>query len=99
MHDMHQREGKMDEKKIFSYVVPLAEDGFEVDSELERSLKIYGSDIDRNSSFFKGKRTVREGDVVKQPALAKTLKGIRDKGLNISIRILLRVYLNKSIVN
>ena len=46
----------------------------------ERSLKIYGSDIDRNSSFFKGKRTVREGDVVKQPALAKTLKGIRDKG-------------------
>ena len=99
MHDMHQREGKMDEKKIFSYVVPLAEDGFEVDSELERSLKIYGSDIDRNSSFFKGKRTVREGDVVKRPALAKTLKGIRDKGLNISIRILLRVYLNKSIVN
>ena len=80
MHDMHQREGKMDEKKIFSYVVPLAEDGTEVDSELERSLKIYGSDIDRNSSFFKGKRTVREGDVVKQPALAKTLKGIRDKG-------------------
>lgn len=80
IHDMHQREGKMDEKKIFSYVVPLAEDGFEVDSELERSLKIYGSDIDRNSPFFKGKRTVREGDVVKQPALAKTLKGIRDKG-------------------
>lgn len=80
MHDMHQREGKMDEKKIFSYIVPLAEDGFEVDSELERSLKIYGSDIDRNSPFFKGKRTVREGDVVKQPALAKTLKGIRDKG-------------------
>lgn len=80
IHDMHQREGKMDEKKIFSYIVPLAEDGFEVDSELERSLKIYGSDIDRNSPFFKGKRTVREGDVVKQPALAKTLKGIRDKG-------------------
>ena len=47
--------------------MPLAEDGFEVDSELERSLKIYGSDIDRNSSFFKGKRTVREGDVVKHP--------------------------------
>ena len=30
MHDMHQREGKMDEKKIFSYVVPLAEDGFKL---------------------------------------------------------------------
>lgn len=80
MHDMHQREGKMDEKKIFSYVVPLAEDGFEVDSELERSLKIYGSDIVEIHLSSKGKRTVREGDVVKQPALAKTLKGIRDKG-------------------
>lgn len=42
----------MDEKKILNYVIPLAEDGFEVDSELERSLKLYGSDIDRNSPFL-----------------------------------------------
>lgn len=80
MHDMHEREGKMDEKKILDYVIPLAQDGFEVDSELERSLKIYGSDIDRDSPFFKGSKTVREGDVVKQEALTKTLKGIQDKG-------------------
>lgn len=53
MHDMHEKEGKMDEKKIFNYVIPLAEDGFEVDSELERSLKIYGSKIDRNSPSSK----------------------------------------------
>ena len=77
---MHEKEGKMDEKKILNYVIPLAEDGFEVDSELERSLKLFGSDIDRNSPFFKGKRTVREGAIVKQPALANTLKKIRDKG-------------------
>ena len=75
-----KKEGKMDEKKIFDYVIPLAEDGFEVDSELERSLKIYGSKIDRNSPFFKGSKTVREGDVVKQDKLADTLKKIRDKG-------------------
>ena len=74
MHDMHEKEGKMDEKKLFDYVIPLAKDGFEVDSELERSLKIYGSKIDRNSPFFKGKQTVREGDVVKQEKLADTLK-------------------------
>ena len=80
LHDMHEKEGKMDEKKILNYVIPLAEDGFEVDSELERSLKLFGSDIDRNSPFFKGKRTVREGAIVKQPALANTLKKIRDKG-------------------
>lgn len=80
IHDAHKEAGKMDEKKILNYVIPLAEDGFEVDSELERSLKLYGSDIDRNSPFFDGKQTKREGDVVKQPALASTIKGIRDKG-------------------
>ena len=71
----------MDEKKILDYVIPLAQDGFKVDSELERSLKIYGSDIDRDSPFFKGSKTVREGDVVKQEALTKTLKGIKTKDL------------------
>lgn len=80
MHEAHQREGKMSEKDILNYVIPLATDGFEVDSELERSLKLYGSDVDRDSPFFDGSRTKREGDVVKQPALAKTLKGIRDNG-------------------
>ncbi|MCJ1661390.1 gamma-glutamyltransferase [Staphylococcus sp. NRL 16/872] len=80
LHDMHEREGKMDEKKVFNYVIPLAEDGFEVDAELERSLKMFGSDIDRDSPFFKGKRTVREGDVVKQEDLAETLRKIRDDG-------------------
>ena len=45
----------MDEKKILDYVIPLAKDGFEVDSELERSLKLYGRDIDHNSPFYKRK--------------------------------------------
>ena len=40
IHDAHKEAGKMDEKKILNYVIPLAEDGFEVDSELERSLKL-----------------------------------------------------------
>ncbi|AVQ34741.1 gamma-glutamyltransferase [Staphylococcus kloosii] len=80
MHDVHKAGGKMAEKDILNDVIPLAEEGFEVDSELERSLKLYGSDVDRNSPFFEGSKTKREGDVIKQPALAETLKGIRDKG-------------------
>ncbi|MDN6160776.1 MAG: gamma-glutamyltransferase, partial [Staphylococcus equorum] len=80
IHDAHKEAGKMDEEKILNYVIPLAEDGFEVDSELERSLKLYGSDVDRNSPFFEGDKTKREGEVVKQPELAKTIKGIRDHG-------------------
>ena len=81
LEDAHKEAGKMDRKKIMNYVIPLAE-GFEVDSELERSLKLYGSDVDRDSPFFEGEQTKREGDVIKQPALAKTLKGIRDNGPN-----------------
>lgn len=82
LEDAHKEAGKMDRKKIMNYVIPLAEEGFEVDSELERSLKLYGSDVDRDSPFFEGEQTKREGDVIKQPALAKTLKGIRDDGPN-----------------
>ncbi|MGW9966914.1 gamma-glutamyltranspeptidase / glutathione hydrolase [Staphylococcus cohnii] len=82
LEDAHKEAGKMDRKKIMNYVIPLAEEGFEVDSELERSLKLYGSDVDRDSPFFEGDQTKREGDVIKQPALAKTLKGIRDNGPN-----------------
>lgn len=82
LEDAHKEAGKMDRKKIMNYGIPLAEEGFEVDSELERSLKLYGSDVDRDSPFFEGEQTKREGDVIKQPALAKTLKGIRDNGPN-----------------
>ena len=82
LEDAHKEAGKMDRKKIMNYVIPLAEEGFEVDSELERSLKLYGSDVDRDSPFFEGEQTKREGDVIKQPTLAKTLKGIRDNGPN-----------------
>lgn len=80
MHTVHKDAGKMSEKDILNHVIPLAEEGFEVDSELERSLKLYGSDVDRDSPFFDDEKTKREGDVIKQPELAKTLKGIRDNG-------------------
>ncbi|MCD8898494.1 gamma-glutamyltransferase [Mammaliicoccus sciuri] len=82
LHKAHKDGGLMDENKILSYVIPLAEDGFEVDNELDRSLKIYGKGIDKNSPFFKKSKPVEEGDIVKQIELAKTLKGIRDKGVD-----------------
>ncbi|WP_239725104.1 MULTISPECIES: gamma-glutamyltransferase [unclassified Mammaliicoccus] len=78
--DLHQKEGKMEFKKIMNYVIPLADDGFEIDSELEKSLKLYSKDIDRDSPFFKNGIIKREGEIVKQPELTKTLKGIRDDG-------------------
>ena len=87
------KEGKMDEKKILDYVIPLAKDGFEVDSELERSLKLYGRDIDHNSPFYKGNKSVREGDIVKQDKLANTTK-IKIKVLITSMKILVKVFQN-----
>ncbi|NAN27580.1 gamma-glutamyltranspeptidase, partial [Staphylococcus epidermidis] len=39
----------MQSKKIFDYVIPLAEDGFEVNSELEMSIKKYSKGIDKSS--------------------------------------------------
>ena len=79
LHDMHEK-GKWMRKRFLDYVIPLAKDGFEVDSELERSLKLYGRDIDHNSPFYKGNKSVREGDIVKQDKLANTLTKIKDKG-------------------
>ncbi|MFG6257673.1 gamma-glutamyltransferase, partial [Staphylococcus epidermidis] len=73
----------MQSKKIFDYVIPLAEDGFEVNSELEMSIKKYSKGIDKSSPFFKGDgNTVKNGDIVKQPQLTKTLKGIKNNGPN-----------------
>ncbi|MBE7349988.1 gamma-glutamyltransferase [Staphylococcus epidermidis] len=63
--------------------MPLAEDGFEVNSELEMSIKKYSKGIDKSSPFFKGDgNTVKNGDIVKQPQLTKTLKGIKNNGPN-----------------
>ena len=60
-------------RKRFRLRYSACKDGFEVDSELERSLKLYGRDIDHNSPFYKGNKSVREGDIVKQDKLANTL--------------------------
>lgn len=65
LYDMYVKEGKMDEKKILDYVILFVKDGFEVDLELERSLKLYGCDIDYNLLFYKGNKSVCEGDIVK----------------------------------
>ena len=43
-------------------------------------MKLYGRDIDHNSPFYKGNKSVREGDIVKQDKLANTLTKIKDKG-------------------
>lgn len=83
IHDTHKKYGKMSDKKIFDYVIPLAEDGFEVNSELEMSIKKYSKGIDKSSPFFKGDgNAVKNGDIVRQPQLTKTLKGIKNNGPN-----------------
>ncbi len=38
MSHMHAKEGKMSEKEILNYVIPLAEDGFQVNTDLEKNV-------------------------------------------------------------
>ncbi|MCG2474493.1 gamma-glutamyltransferase family protein, partial [Staphylococcus epidermidis] len=46
-------------------------------------VKKYSKGIDKSSPFFKGDgNTVKNGDIVKQPQLTKTLKGIKNNGPN-----------------
>ncbi|WP_194749904.1 gamma-glutamyltransferase [Staphylococcus chromogenes] len=80
MSHMHAKEGKMSEKEILNYVIPLAEDGFQVNTDLEKMLLKYSAIVDKNSPFVKDGKVVKAGDVVKQPNLANTLKTIRDNG-------------------
>ncbi|UEX90292.1 gamma-glutamyltransferase [Staphylococcus ratti] len=80
MSHMHDKEGKMSEKDILNYVIPLAEDGFQVNSDLEKMLLKYSAIIDKSSPFVKNGKVLKSGDVVKQPNLANTLKYIRDNG-------------------
>ena len=67
MHDMHEKEGHMSEKKILNYVIPLAEDGFQVNTDLAKLLSKYSGNLDNNSPFFKKEdQVVQNGDVVKR---------------------------------
>ncbi|MEK4924383.1 gamma-glutamyltransferase [Cytobacillus sp. FSL R5-0569] len=83
MEDIHEAEGSMSFKKIMDKVIPLAADGFEVDEDLSYRFKVALKnriDEDEDSPFIIDGEPIEPGDRLVQPALAETLKNIRDGG-------------------
>ncbi len=76
--------GTMSLAQVIQPAIDLAEQGFEVDYKTAASFKEYFHDFEKYKStmhvFSKEGKPYEEGDVLKQPDLAKTLKTIRDKG-------------------
>ncbi|MBI4811034.1 MAG: gamma-glutamyltransferase [Ignavibacteriales bacterium] len=76
--------GSMKLPEVIDPAIHYAEEGFVVDHNLENNLKEYEKDLIKYPStvkiFFKdGKRYV-EGDTLRQPDLASTLRRIKEKG-------------------
>jgi len=80
----HQRYGRLDRKILLDYAIQLAEKGFVVQDDLEIALKRYKVNLENHQAtkavFFKGDTLYKTGDILKQPALAKTLKRIKKHG-------------------
>ncbi|MDQ0269139.1 gamma-glutamyltransferase family protein [Cytobacillus purgationiresistens] len=84
MEEIHQAEGDLPFESIMNHIIPLAEEGIEVDSELEYRLKTaLKSRIDKSEAtpFFIDGRPIEEGDKLVQKELAETLRIIRDEGV------------------
>ncbi len=79
--EVHKKLGKLALKDIFEPVIALAENGVKVTEKQAEILKGYRETfIEVNSDSTKFASVYNAGDVVKYPALAKTLKIIQERG-------------------
>ena len=79
--EVHKKLGKLPLKDIFEPVIALAENGVKVTEKQAEILKGYRETfIEVNSDSTKFASVYNAGDVVKYPALAKTLKIIQERG-------------------
>ncbi|NQU06631.1 MAG: gamma-glutamyltransferase, partial [Calditrichaeota bacterium] len=77
--------GKLPLKKVIEPAIKLAEEGFEIDRILAHRIKYKQDQFAENEAiskvFFRKGQPLRRGEIIKQPALASTLKTIaRDDG-------------------
>ncbi|SMC71854.1 gamma-glutamyltransferase [Cellulophaga tyrosinoxydans] len=79
--EVHKKLGKLSLKDIFEPVIALAENGVKVTEKQAEILKGYRKTfIEVNSDSTKFASVYNAGDVIKYPALAKTLKIIQERG-------------------
>lgn len=78
----HTRYGTMPLERLIAPAIKLAEEAYEVNSLWDRTLELYADRLDKEAKkvFVPNGKALKEGDFVKQPDLAKTLRIIRDEG-------------------
>lgn len=81
----HKRYGKLPLSKVLQPAIELAEKGFKVYPELSTALeakkKVLGSFKSSKKIFFKNGDVLKEGDLLVQKDLGKTLRAIAKKGV------------------
>lgn len=80
---LHARHGKLPWASLFEPAILLAEEGFPVSERLAQSIAVSADrlvDADAGAAFVPGSVPLAEGDTLRQPALARTLRTIAEKG-------------------
>lgn len=83
MSVLHERHGKLPWARLFEDAIRLAEVGFEVSPRLSGLLGAFGRRIgetDARALFFPDSSVISEGEVLRQPELAQTLRTIAQEG-------------------
>ena len=82
--ELHKRYGKLPMSRVLAPAIQFAEHGFPLSpviaSDWERSTKVFKDKPGFADVFMPGGRAPREGEIFKNPALAKTLRLLAAKG-------------------
>ena len=84
-HDLHARYGRLPWKRLFAPAIDLAENGFPVASVIAgywkgSETRLRETEAARQTFLLDGERAPREGELVRNPRLAATLRRIAEMG-------------------
>lgn len=85
--ELHEKHGALPLQTVMAPAIKLAQEGFKIDSELAYALRRRGETLHKYEAsrkiFFKNKGEIlKEGDLLVQKDLAKTLRAISQNGKN-----------------
>ncbi|MFD1031674.1 gamma-glutamyltransferase [Metaplanococcus flavidus] len=84
MNEAHERYGSMPLERLVDPAIELAENEYEVNSLWERTIEQFKDRMGEETKkvFMPNGKPLKEGDKIRQPDLAKTLKIIKEHGFN-----------------